>query len=133
MFLTIPTFKNSTNLCNDIYDRYDGYYISTDKNITFYINIQNASTADFIVEKTENSKKVRLEESAELNNRTISASFIDSQNNSGKITIALDNESINVTTVIDNENETFSVGNQNVSFKVIDKSDRPIEQSVEEL
>lgn len=130
LFLTIPKFKNSTNLCNDIYDRYDGYYITADKNTTFYINIQNAATADFIVEKTENGKKVRIEESAELNNRTIGASFIDSQNNSGKITIVLDNESINVTTVIDNENETFSVGNQNVSFKVIDKCDRPIEQSV---
>lgn len=130
LFLTIPTFKNSANLCNDIYDRYDGYYISTDKNITFYINIQNASTADFIVEKAENSKKVRFEESAKLNNRTISASFIDSLNNSGKITIMLDNESINVTTVIDNENEVFSIGNQSTIFKVIDKSDRPIEQSV---
>lgn len=130
LFVTIPTFKNSANLCNDIYDRYDGYYISIDKTITFYINIQNASTADIIVEKTENNKKVRLEESAKLNNRTISASFIDSQNNSGKITITLDNESIYVTTVLDNENETFSIGNQNVIFKVIDKSDRPIEQSV---
>lgn len=130
LFLTIPAFKNSTNLCNDIYDRYDGYYISTDEKITFYINIQNASTADIILEKTENGKKVRLDESAGLNNRTISASFIDTQNNSGKITITLGNESIYVTTVIDDENQIFSVGNQNVSFKIIDKSDRPIEQSV---
>ena len=61
LFATISDFKNSANLREEIFNRYDGYYLSNDESVSFYINIQNAETADIILEKSVSGKLVRLE------------------------------------------------------------------------
>lgn len=73
---------------------------------------------------------VRFEESSVLNDHTISASFTDSQNNVGKLNIELNNECIHLSTTIEQENEELSIGNQDLTFQLINKSDRPIEKSI---
>lgn len=131
LFSTIPNFKNSASLLDEIYNRYDGYYLTEDKNVSFYINIQNAATADLILEKTaSDGKKVRAEESAELNNHSISAFFTDSESNTGEITVTLNNDSIHVTTLVQSDSTAFSVGNLDLTFLVAQRSDRPMEQSI---
>lgn len=94
------------------------------------INIQNAETADIILEKSASGKLVRLEESSVLNDHTISASFTDSQNNIGKLNIELNNESIFLSTTIEQKNDELSIGNQDLIFQLVNKSDRPIEKSI---
>ena len=130
LFATILDFKNSANLREEIFNRYDGYYLSGDESISFYINIQNAETADIILEKSASGKLVRLEESSVLNDHTISASFTDSQNNIGKLNIELNNESIHLSTTIEQKNDELSIGNQDLTFQLVNKSDRPIEKSI---
>lgn len=128
LFATISDFKNSANLREEIFNRYDGYYLSNDESVSFYINIQNAETADIILEKSVSGKLVRLEESSVLNDHTISASFTDSQNNVGKLNIELKDESIHLSTTVEQKNDELSIGNQDLTFQLVNKSDRPIEK-----
>lgn len=130
LFATIPDFKNSTNLLDEIYNRYDGYYISEDKSISFYINIQNSTTANLILEKIRNGQKVRAEESSVLNNHIIKVSFTDSENNTGEMTITLNNNDIHLITTLESESKPLSIGNLNMTFLLSQRSDRPIEQGV---
>lgn len=130
LFATIPDFKNSTNILDEIYNRYDGYYFSEDKNVSFYINIQNSATANLIIEKTVNGQKVRTEESSVLNNHIITASFIDSENNTGEMAITLNNNDIHLITTLESESKPLSIGNLNMTFLLSQRSDRPIEQGV---
>ena len=130
LFATISDFKNSANLREEIFNRYDGYYLSNDEGVSFYINIQNAETADIILEKSVSGKLVRLEESSVLNDHTISASFTDSQNNVGKLNIELKDESIHLSTTVEQKNDELSIGNQDLTFQLVNKSDRPIEKSI---
>lgn len=130
LFATISDFKNSANLREEIFNRYDGYYLSNDESVSFYINIQNAETADIILEKSASGKLVRLEESSVLNDHTISASFTDSQNNVGKLNIELKDESIHLSTTVEQKNDELSIGNQDLTFQLVNKSDRPIEKSI---
>lgn len=130
LFATIPDFKNSTNLLDEIYNRYDGYYISEDKSISFYINIQNSTAANLILEKIRNGQKVRAEESSVLNNHIITVSFTDSENNTGEMTITLNNNDIHLITTLESESKPLSIGNLNMTFLLSQRSDRPIEQGV---
>lgn len=130
LFATISDYKNSTNLLDEIYNRYDGYYLSEDKSISFYINIQDAATANLILEKTTDGQKVRTEESSVLNNHIITVSFTDSQNNAGKMTITLNNDDIHLTTMLESESEVLSIGNLDLTFLLVQKSDRPMEKGV---
>ena len=130
LFATIPDFKNSTNLLDEIYNRYDGYYISEDKSISFYINIQNSTTANLILEKIRNGQKVRAEESSVLNNHIITVSFTDSENNTGEMTITLNNNDIHLITTLESESKPLSIGNLSMTFLLSQRSDRPIEQGV---
>lgn len=130
LFLSISDFKNSTKLYEEIFNRYDGYYLSDDESISLYINIQNATTADIILEKTEAGKKVRIEESSVLENYNISISFTDSQNNKGKLNIKLTNDSICLSTTIESKVTDLSIGNQELVFQLMNKSDRPIQQDI---
>lgn len=130
LFLSIPDFKDSTNLYEKIFDRYDGYYLSDDKSISLYINIQNATTVDIILEKTKTGKMVRIEESSVLENYNISISFTDSQNNKGKLNITLTNDSIRLLTTIEFEDTDLSIGNQELVFQLINKTDRPLQQNI---
>ena len=129
-FATIPDFRNSTNLLNEIYNRYDGYYLSEDKSVSFYINIQDAATVNLILEKTINGQKVRIEESSVLDNHTITASFTDSENNIGEMTITLNNNDINLITTLESESEPLSIGNLNLTFLLSQRSDRPMEHKI---
>lgn len=130
LFATILDFKNSTNLLDEIYNRYDGYYLSEDNSVSFYINIQDAATANLILEKTINGQKVRTEESAILNNHIITASFTDSENNAGEMTITLNNNDIHLITILESESKPLSIGNLNLTFLLSQRSDRPIEQGI---
>ena len=130
LFATIPDFRNSTNLLDEIYNRYDGYYLSEDKSVSFYINIQSSTTADLILEKTINGQKVRTEESSVLNNNIITASFTDSENNTGEMTVTLNNDGIHITTILKSESESLSIGNLDLTFMLSQRSDRPMEQSI---
>lgn len=130
LLASISDFRNSTNLLNEIYNRYDGYYLSEDKSVSFYINIQDAATANLILEKTINGQKVRTEESSVLVGHTITASFTDSENNTGEMTITLNNDDIHLITSIESESEPLSIGDLNLIFLLSQRSDRPLEQGV---
>ena len=130
LFASIPDFRNSTNLLNEIYNRYDGYYLSEDKSVSFYINIQNSATANLILEKTTNGQKVRTEESSILVGHTITASFTDSENNIGEMTITLNNDDIHLITRLESESKPLSIGNLNLTFLLSQRSDRPMKQRI---
>ena len=130
-FQSIVEFKNSKDILKSIYDRYDGYYQSSDSNTFFYINIQDGKTAELILERIEKqSAKVRVKESAELVDNTIKLSFTDSQSNTGNMTVILNDDNIIVKTVTESANNSVSIGDLDLIFLVKDKGDRPIESEV---
>lgn len=133
LLFSISDFNDSKNILNDIYNRYDGYYISESNDISFYINIQNSATANIIIERTSvQGKKVSVKEASTLNNNTITATYTDSQNNTGEMYIVLNNDDIHLkTSEIETNMKSLSLGNLDVTFQLSQRSDRPIEQGVD--
>jgi len=131
LFTTVRGFKNSSGLLDEIYNRYDGYYTSNENGISFYINIQNAASAEIAVEKTaQQGKKISVRESAVLDGRVITVVYTDSQDNAGKMTVTLDNDIIKLKTVSESENDGLSIGNLDIAFLLEQRSDRPMEPDV---
>lgn len=121
--------KDSKQLLNNIYNRYDGYYLNEDKTVQFHIDIQDGSKVALELSKKIDSKKINLSLTSEINANTFSASFIDSQSAKGTITISLTNDSIIVKTVMDSETSN-SIGNGEYKFLISERSDNLDENNV---
>ena len=125
LFASISDFRNSTNLLNEIYNRYDGYYKSEDRICSLYLNIIDSHSAEIIFEKSLDGQVVRVTETAIMVDNTISAKYIDSLSNEGEILLTLMNDRINVDITTDMKSSDFFIGELSVQFLQTQKEDRP--------
>lgn len=130
LFASISDFRNSTNLLNEIYNRYDGYYVSEDASCSLYLNIIDSQSAEFIFEKSLDSKVVRVEETATIVDNTISAKYIDSLSNEGDISLALLNDKVEVDVTTNIKAGNLYLGDIHVVFSLTQKTDRPMTKKV---
>ncbi len=124
-FNKIPQFKDSSNQIKRIYDRYDGYYQTEDKLITFHISISDKQTTSISFEKSVEGKKVDFEGSSKIVDNIISFSFDDNFSNRGRIEVILKNNNIGVQTTVENNDNKISIGNNNLTFDLSMKTDKP--------
>lgn len=116
-FVAAGDYNDSQNRLKTIYDRYDGYYQTESGDITFHIDIQNASTADITLTRIfEGGKRVRIKEAVQIIDNTINASFTDTTNTPITVNIQLTNEGIIVQTTSEATEEEITIGNLNLNF-----------------
>ncbi len=125
LFASISDFRNSTNLLNEIYNRYDGYYKSEDRIYSLYLNIIDSHSAEIIFEKSLDGQVVRVTETAIMVDNMINTKYIDSLSNEGEILLTLMNDRINVDITTDMKSSDFSMGELSVQFLQTQKEDRP--------
>lgn len=125
----IKIYKNSANLYNEIYNKYDGYYISEEESYTLYLNVIEGQTAEFIFERSLDDKVFKIEETATLVNNVIHAKYIDNLSNEGEISIVLRNDKVEVNLVADKKTNN-SFDDIFVQFLLTKKTDRPMTKEV---
>ncbi len=125
-FGKIPQFKDSANHIKIIYDRYDGYYQTADKGITFYINILENKSVEFYLEKTVDAVKLRFEGTATLNaDNSLSYAFTDRVLNTGKLELTLSDTSLQVKTSDESVKSSPSMGMNELFFDLSMRVDSP--------
>lgn len=121
MLNKIPDYKNSNSLLSEVYNRYVGYYQSEDETIGLHIAIsENLNASIEITRRDTNSGTIKIIESAEILDNTISLDFNDSENNQGTAFIELKNEGIDLSVNMENGNI------YDILFNINSKSDQPI-------
>lgn len=130
LLASISDFRNSTNLLNEIYNRYDGYYKNEDVSCSLYLNIIDSQSAEFIFEKSLDGKVVRVEETAVIVDNTISAKYIDSLSNEGDISLALLNDKVEIDVTTNIKAGNLYLGDIHVAFSLTQKTDRPMVKEV---
>lgn len=121
----IINYKDAEDLLNNIYNRYDGYFINEDKTLCLKLNIDRNLKIEIKLIRIINNETVSLTVSSVIKGDRLSFDFIDNQNNSGKGMITLKNDGI-ILEVNTENSEGFSIGNINCKFTFSNRTDAPI-------
>lgn len=130
---TTLDYKDSKNQLKKIYDRYDGYYLNQNEDISLYINVKNSSVLEIEVIKNIDDRKIRFSAEVEFKNNIGNIEFTDNASNEGKATITLFDDAIEVITVITEAGGEYSVGNFTETFYIKDKTDKPQDSEITRL
>lgn len=131
MLSSLDNYKNSKNLLNSIYDKYNGYFTNENETLYLHINIDNTLKAEIGIIKVVNGKRIRANASTVFNQNIAEFSYFDSQNINGKGKIILSNNTVELTTKSDQSNDV-SIGGINVNFNIKNKENAPISAPLEE-
>lgn len=131
MLSSLDNYKNSKNLLNSIYDKYNGYFTNENETLSLHINIDNTLKAEIEIIKVADGKIIRTNASTVFNQNTAEFSYFDSQNINGNEKVILSNNGVKLITQSDVSNNV-SIGNINTDFDIKNKTDAPINISLDE-
>ena len=117
----IPDHPNSSNLINQIYSKYEGYYQNGD--VVIHLEISDNINAEVDVKITSKGKVVSTAVNTEIVVDKVEGDYRDSHKNTGKLELILENDGLILTL-----NDDSKEDDTKVSFKLSEKSDQPIIQ-----
>jgi len=124
MLTEIKDYKNTKDLLNNIYSKYEGYYFNKSKNIKFHLNITNEMQAQIEIKCiNDDGEIIKITENAEVTGNLITFDFVDSENNNGAGNIYLLNDKIKVAIKVSEQLDKVSAGNVDVTFDITEKED----------
>lgn len=125
LFSSILDYKDSKQQVETILNRYDGYYQTSDKKFSINFDIKNATELllEMSTESLNGTSKANIE--GVWSGKEQTYSFTDTFGNVGVVTITLKNEAISIVVQMEKTGDFASIGNQNVEFKLSDKTDKP--------
>lgn len=124
LFLQIPDYQNSSNSIKLIYEKFEGYYWDEADNLSLHINISDNRKAAIEIKTVVSESSIKITESGELDINKIDFQYVDSENNSGKVTVWLEDKYVTLTIMPDYSTD-LSIGEKNIQFLLSDKSDQP--------
>lgn len=128
IFSTLGNYKNSKNHIKKIYDKYDGYYIDDNNEISLHIQIDSNSVCNIEIGYKYNTQRAIISCSAILNFDQIKFSFKDNYEKTGTGKIILKNNEIELHINFDTtEANSPSFYNK---FKLSNKSDYQIMDTI---
>ena len=130
LFWQIPDYLNSANSIKLIYEKFEGYYYDEESNLSLHLTISGNKKADIEISYQVNDAFVKITESGQIDISKINFQYIDSENNSGNLTLELSNEYVTLTIQPDATTEV-SIGQKEIKFLVIEKSDQPHVKAVD--
>ncbi|MBP3626516.1 MAG: TIR domain-containing protein [Clostridia bacterium] len=125
IYSEILDYKDSQEQIKSIFDRYDGYYQTGNQQFSIYFNIKDADMLTFEMTTVSNEGIAKATINSVWEGTKNTYSFTDSTSKNGTVTIVLKNDEISVTVEMEKTEETISIGNQNITFKLADKTDAP--------
>lgn len=72
-----PDYKNTKELLKELYNEYDGTYITSDKKTMLQLNILNSTSVDVSFSQNNGEKKIKLSSNTTINQNIIEFSFKD--------------------------------------------------------
>lgn len=130
-FSEILTYKDSADKLKSIYNKYVGYYHNDENNISIHLDItDNIKTLVEIKKLTEKGDLI-IKESSQIRENLISFGYNDSENNQGNVELILRNEDIIIKIKTETTTGNTSYGNIELSFKLTEKSDKPLTKEVD--
>ena len=127
----IQEYKDSKNQLEFLYQQYAGYYKDEKTNISMHMQFSDIQSATVDVSEVIDEKFVRLSESSKVNANNINADFVDSESNSGTLSIELKNDGIELSLVTEAKASEISFENAKVKFELDKKSDEPLRQNLD--
>jgi len=130
ILVKLGDYENSKNILSGVYEKYEGYYLNEKTNIAFHLSIADDYKTDVEIDRNVNGEIVRITEAGEMKADKAEFNYVDSENNSGKMSFVLKNDSVVLHTDVEGESE-LSIGKQEIKFLLSEKSDEPITKDVD--
>lgn len=129
LYSLLGDYKNAQNSLNQIYSVYDGYYTKESAMISLHLNIDKNYNAEISIIHILDRNRFIIDATKAINQDTINFHFVDNQNHAGQGHIQLDNDGINLSIKMDDENQ--SNRNITVKFDFAEKTDVPLLKKIE--
>lgn len=131
MLKDLNGYENSSNLLKSIFDKYTGYYITTDEKYSVYFKIYDNENSMLEVTFYDSSNgQIKFSSEAAVKENICDYYFTDTLNNQGKAYVELLDSGINVSVKTEEQNADNQIDDCEVQFNYADKSDAPITKNI---
>ena len=119
-------YKNSNEKLQLIYDKYAGYYSNPDDEISIHLITNKGFNFALDLTCRVDGKFIKITETSQFSGNSASFEFTDSENNSGTITLTLQNTTIDILLKTTENVSEMYIDVKYVSFNLSEKSDKPL-------
>lgn len=127
MLKDLNGYKNSSNLLKSIFDKYTGYYITTDEKYSIYFKIyDNENSMLEVTFYDSSSGQIKFSSETAVKENICDYYFTDTLSNQGKASVELLDSGIKVIIKTEEQNVDNHIADCEVQFNYADKSDAPI-------
>lgn len=131
MLKDLNGYENSSNLLKSIFDKYTGYYITTDEKYSVYFKIYDNENSMLEVTFYDSSNgQIKFSSEAAVKENICDYYFTDTLNNQGKASVELLDSGIKVIIKTGEQNVDNHIADCEVQFNYADKSDAPITKNI---
>lgn len=131
MLKDLNGYENSSNLLKSIFDKYTGYYTTTDEKYSIYFKIYDNENSMLEVTFYDSSNgQIKFSSEAAVKENICDYYFTDTLNNQGKAYVELLDSGINVSVKTEEQNADNHIDDCEVQFNYADKSDAPITKNI---
>ncbi len=131
MLKDLNGYENSSNLLKSIFDKYTGYYITTDEKYSVYFKIYDNENSMLEVTFYDSSNgQIKFSSEAAVKENICDYYFTDTLNNQGKASVELLDSGIKVIIKTEEQNVDNHIADCEVQFNYADKSDAPITKNI---
>lgn len=131
MLKDLNGYENSSNLLKSIFDKYTGYYITTDEKYSIYFKIYDNENSMLEVTFYDSSNgQIKFSSEAAVKENICDYYFTDTLNNQGKASVELLDSGIKVSIKTEEQNGGNHIDDCEVQFNYADKSDAPITKNI---
>lgn len=132
MLKDLNGYENSSNLLKSIFDKYTGYYITTDEKYSVYFKIYDNENSMLEVTFYDSSNgQIKFSSEAAVKENICDYYFTDTLNNQGKASVELLDSGIKVIIKTEEQNVDNHIADCEVQFNYADKSDAPITKNID--
>ena len=124
-YIEIIDYKESKSLLKNVYDKFDGYYLSDDKGYSLHIDVQGTETATIEFSKNVSStEKIYFEESCSIKGTIFTFNYTDNLSHTGNCTVKIQNDRV-VVSIESQDLSPTSLGGVDQVFVLSNKTDEP--------
>ena len=124
-------YENSSNLLKSIFDKYTGYYTTTDEKYSIFFKIYDNENSVLEVTFYDSSKgQIKFSSETVVEGNICTYYFTDTLNNQGNASVELLDNGIKVSIKTEEQEAENYIDNCKVQFNYADKSDAPIIKNI---
>lgn len=129
LFAELGDYKNSEELLNSVYNKYEGYFINEDETVSLHLIINESKVAEIEVSSKTEEGIVRMSTSSSMSEANVKFDYKDDQNNQGTGSIQLKDDGIALKVSTDSSGR-LSLGDIEYFFKFSSRSDSSLQNEI---